>query len=281
MKNLDHEINRICKFIKENISKTKSNGVVIALSGGLDSAFVAALSTKAIETEHVHCYFLRYKYASLEIDKRHTDALCKKFGLTYEENRFVSKSSQTSFETKSSQASRMIRHVANTVNTFIVNNNYLLLIFGNIDATMRAGYLCKKANEHNCLVLGTTNRSELLIGYFTKFDECGCDIQPIVHLYKTEIVELAKHLGIPDEIINRVPSADFWYRHADEKGLTYQKVDKILVELEKKGIDTQECKINDATTKEVSKVIHMIKRAKQKHKGRFPPCLEFEGLYDQ
>jgi NAD+ synthase len=272
MKDLDHEINRICKFIKENVSKTKSNGVIIALSGGLDSAFVAALSTKAIGTEHVHCYFLRYKYASLEIDKRHTDALCKKFGLTYEENRFVS---------KSSQASRMIRHVANTVNTFIVNNNYLLLIFGNIDATMRAGYLCKKANEHNCLVLGTTNRSELLIGYFTKFDECGCDLQPIVHLYKTEIVELAKHLGIPDEIINRLPSADFWYGLTNEKGLTYQKLDKILRALEKIGIDTQECKINDATKKEVSKVINMVKRAKQKHKGRFPPCLEFEGFYEQ
>ena len=284
MKNLDHEINRICKFIKEYVSKTKSDGVIIALSGGLDSAFVAALSTKAIGTEHVHCYFLRYKYASLEIDKRHTDALCKKFGLTYEENRFVSKSTKASFASKSSKPSffyRLIRHTANTINTFILNNKYLLLIFGNIDATMRAGYLCKKAHEHNCLLMGTTNRSERLIGYFTKFDGCECDLQPILHLHKTEIVEVAKHLGIPDEIINRVPSADFWYRHTDEKGLTYQKVDKILIELEKIGINTQGCKINYATEKEVSKVLNMVKRAKQKHKGRFPSCLEFEGFYEQ
>ena len=279
MKDLDHEINRICKFIIKYVSKTKSDGVIIALSGGLDSAFVAAVSSKAIGTEHVHCYFLRYKYASLEIDKRHTDSLCKKFGLTYEENRFVSQSSKTSFESKSSQSSRMIRHVTNTVNTFIVNNDYLHMIFGNIDAIMRSGYLYKKANEHNCLVLGTTNHSELLIGYFTKFDESGCDLQPILHLYKTEIVELAKHLGIPDEIINRVPSADLWYGPATEKGLTYQKLDKILRELDKLGIDTQECKINDVTKKEVSLCIHMFKRAKQKHKGRFPPCL-VEGFYE-
>jgi len=264
MKDLDHEINRIYKFIKENVSKTKSDGVIIALSGGLDSAVVAALSTKAIGKDNVHCYFLRYKYASLEIDKRYTDALCKKFGLTYEENRFVS---------KSSKPSQMIRHVTNTVNTFIVNNDYLNLIFGNIDATMRAGYLYKKANEHNSLLLGTTNRSERLIGFFTKFDEYGCDLQPILHLYKTEIVELAKYLGVPDEIINRVPSADIWYGQTNGKGLIYQKLDKILINLDK--MNTQECKINDITKQEVSKCISMIKRAKQKHKGRFPPCLEY------
>jgi len=276
MKNLDYEINRICEFIKDNVSKTESDGVIVALSGGLDSAVVAALSTKAIGKENVHCYFLRYNFGSLDIDKLHTDALCKKFGLTYEENSFVSKSSKTSF------FNRTIRQITNTAHSFSVNKDYLHMIFGIINATRRAGYLYKKANEHNCLVLGTTNRSELLIGCFIKFDESGCGPQPIIHLYKTEIVELAKHLGIPDEIINKVPSADYWvYGQTNEKGLTYQKLDKILIELDKIGIDTQDCKINDATKKEVSKCINMVKRAKQKHKGRFPPCLEYEGFYEQ
>jgi len=269
MKDLDYKINRICTFIKEYVSKTKSDGVIIALSGGLDSAVVAVLSIKAIGKEKVHCYFLRYNFSSLDIDKRHTDALCKKFGLTYEENRFVSKSSKVSF------VYRTRRHVTDIVHTFTVNNNYLHQILGNIDATMRAGYLHKKANEKNCLVLGATNRSELLIGYFKKFDECGCDLQPILHLYKTEIVELAKHLGVPDEIINRVPSADLWYGQTNEKGLTYQKLDKMLRELEKIGSDNQECKINDATKKEESKLLILVKRAKQKRQGRFPPCLEY------
>jgi len=272
MKDLDHEINRICKFIKEYVSKTKSDGVIIALSGGLDSAVVTALSTKALGKENVHSYFLRYNFGSLDIDKLHTNALCKKFGLTYEENRVVSQSSKASF------FYRMIRHVTDTVNTFIVNDDYLHLIFGNIKAEMRAGYLSKKAHEHNCLVLGTTNRSERLIGYFTRFDEYGCDLQPILHLYKTEIVEVAKHLGIPDEIINRVPSADFWYEQTNEKGLPYQKLDKILIKLDKTGIDTQECEIDDATKEEVSR---MVIRAKQKHTGSFPPYLEKINLYNE
>jgi len=269
MKDIDYEINRICKFIKEYVSKTKSNGVIIALSGGLDSAVVAALATKAIGKENVYCYFLRYNFGSLDTDKLHTDMLCRKFGLTYEENRVVSQSSKASF------FYQMIQHVTDTINTFIVNNNYLHHIFGNINAEMRTRYLFKKANEHNCLVLGTTNRSERQIGYFTRFDECGCDLQPILHLYKTEIVEVAKHLGIPDEIINRVPSADLWYVQTNEKGLTYQKLDKILIQLDKIGIDTQECKINDITEKEVSKCINLVKRAKQKHKDGFPSCLDF------
>jgi NAD+ synthase len=268
MKDLNHEINRICKFIKEYVSKTKSDGVIIALSGGLDSAVVAALSTKALGKENVHSYFLRYDFNSLDIDKRHTEALCKIFGLTYEENRVVSQSSKASF------FSRMIRPVTDTVNTFMVNNDSLHLIFGNMYAEMRAGYLSKKAHEHNCLVLGTTNRSERLIGYFTRFDEYGCDLQPILHLYKTEIVEVAKHLGIPDEIINRVPSADLWYGQTNEEGLTYQELDKILIALEKIDLDIQECEINDATEEEVSTCINLVKRAKQKHTSTFPPCME-------
>jgi NAD+ synthase len=273
MKDLDYEINRICNFIKEYVSKKKSDGVVIALSGGLDSAVVAALSTMALGKENVHCYFLRYDFNSLDVDKLHTDALCKKFGLTYEENRVVSRSSNASF------FYRMIRYISDTVNTFNVNINYLHLIFGNINAEMRAGYLSKEAHEHDCLILGTTNRSERQIGYFTRFDEDGCDLQPILHLYKTEIVELAKYLGIPDEIINRVPSADLWYGHINENGSTYQELDKILMELDKTGMNTQQWKINDATEKEVSKCINLVKRAKQKHKGLFPPCLA-EGVYE-
>lgn len=267
MKDLDYEINKICQFIKDSVLKTKSNGVIIALSGGLDSAVVAALSTKAIGKENVHCYFPRYNFGSVDIDKLLTDTFCNKFGLTYEENRIASQSSKASF------FYRMVRNATNIINTFIYNNEYLLLVFGNIDATMRAGFLNRKAKEHNCLMLGTTNRSELSIGFFTKFDKCGCDLQPILHLYKTEIVELAKYLDIPEEIVNRIPSADFWYRQTNEGGLTFQKLDKILIELGRIDIDSTELKINCATEEEVAKCISMVKKAKQKHNGGFPPCL--------
>ena len=267
MKDLDYEINKICQFIKENVSKTKSDGIIIALSGGLDSAVVAAIATKAIGKENIHCYFPRYNFGSADIDKLHTAKFCKKFGLTYEETHIASQSSKASF------FYRMVRHATDFVNTYIFHNEYLLLIFGNIDSTMRAGFLNKKAKEHNCLVLGTTNRSEMLIGFFTKFDKCGCDLQPILHLYKTEIVELAKHLDIPVEIINRIPSADFWYGQTNESELTFQKLDKILIDLEKIDINRKEWKIGNTTEEEVTKCISMVKKAKQKHNGGFPPCL--------
>jgi len=272
MKNIDCEIDRICEFIRDNVSKTKSDGVIIALSGGLDSAIVAALSTKAIGKENVHCYFLRYNFGKSDIDKLHTEALCNKFGLTYEENQVVSQSSKTSF------FNRMIQRVTDTLNTFLVNIDYLHMILGNIDAKMRTGYLSKKAHEQNCLLLGTTNHSEQLIGYFTTFDEYDCDLQPILHLYKTEIVEMAKHLGIPNEIINRTPSADLWYGHINEKGLTYQKLDKILIELDKTNIDTLDCEIDDATKEEV---FRMMTKAKQKYAGSFPPCLEKFNVFNE
>lgn len=278
MRKLDHEINRICKFIKDYVSKTKSNGVTIALSGGLDSAVVAALSTKAIGKDNVHCYFLRYNYRSLNTDKLHADALCKKFGLSYEENRVVSKSSKPSF------FFRIIRNVSDTIIPFILHNKHLLMIFGNFEATMRYRYLNKESIKHNYLKLGTTNRSERLIGFFSKFEENRCDLQPILHLYKTEIVELAKHLRIPDEIINRVPSTDRWYGRGNEKGFTYQELDKILIELDKTGMDTQQYTINDSTEEDVSTCINLVKRAQQKHEGTFPPCLDFyqnEGSYEQ
>lgn len=269
MKNYDDEINRICSVIKENVTETKSKGIVIALSGGLDSAVVAVLSAKAMGKENVHCYYLHYDFASSDIDKQHIDLLCNKFGLTYDENRFVSKSPKPSF------FNLVLRNVSDAVVTFMENNR-LKLVFGNIMATVRMKHLRKQANEHNCLVSGTTNRSEWLIGYFTKLDDGEFDLQPILHLYKTEIVELAKHLGIPDEIINRTPSADLWIAQNNEKeiGMTYQKLDTILKGLddnigienhkEEMHSDSYECEINGVTRDEISEVIKMIERTEHK-----------------
>jgi NAD+ synthase len=272
MKDLDFEINRICKFIKEHVSKTKSDGVVIALSGGLDSAVVAALSTIALGKDKVYSYFLKHNFNSLDIDKIHTDAFCKKFGLTYAENHFVSKYSKKSFY------NQLMRQFTHNFNKIIINNEYLHLIFSNIDAKRRARFLYKKAKENNCLVLGTTNLSERKIGYFTRFDECGCDLQPILHLYKTEIIDLAKHLGIPNEIINKVPSANYRYAQTNEKGLNYQKLDEILIETD---VNTQQFNKNDATEEEITTCMNLVKRTKHNHKDIFPPSLNYEGIYEQ
>jgi NAD+ synthase len=86
------------------------------------------------------------------------------------------------------------------------------------------------ANLYHLLVIGTTNKSEMEIGYFTKYGDGGVDIEPIADLYKTEIIELAKRLKLPSQIIETIPTADLWPGQTDEKeiGISYQKLDTIL-----------------------------------------------------
>jgi NAD+ synthase len=105
---------------------------------------------------------------------------------------------------------------------------------GNIKARMRMVVLYAHANKNNMLVAGTSNKSEMLTGYFTKYGDGGCDIEPIGDLYKTDVWTLAKHLALPPSIIEKVPSAELWAGQTDEKelGLSYEKLDRLLQFLE-------------------------------------------------
>ena len=87
-----------------------------------------------------------------------------------------------------------------------------------------------------CMVIGTGNKTELMLGYLTKYGDGGCDVEPIGNLYKTEVFELAKHLNIPSCIINKPPSAELWEGQTDEGeiGMTYAEMDGIL-----RGMDTK------------------------------------------
>ncbi len=106
---------------------------------------------------------------------------------------------------------------------------------GNLMARIRMTVLYYQANNDNRLVCGTSNRSEYMLGYCTKFGDNAADIQPIVHLYKTEIYEVAKEMGIPESIIIKPPSAGLWEGQSDEGelGLSYAEIDASLKSLEK------------------------------------------------
>jgi len=112
---------------------------------------------------------------------------------------------------------------------------------GNIMARIRMAYLFDKAKKHTALVLGTENKSEYLLGYFTRFGDDASDIEPVRHLYKTQVYELARYLQIPDAIIEKPPSADLWPEQTDEGefGFTYKEADQILFYLfeEKKSLE--------------------------------------------
>lgn len=111
---------------------------------------------------------------------------------------------------------------------------------GNIMARVRMIILFDAAKKHRALVVGTENKSERLLGYFTRFGDSASDIEPLADLYKTQVFELAKHLGIPQEIIDKAPTAGLWEGQTDEGefGFTYKEADEILYQLydQKKSI---------------------------------------------
>ena len=108
------------------------------------------------------------------------------------------------------------------------------LRLGNIMARVRMICLYDLAKQLDALVCGTENKSEKYLGYFTRFGDEASDIEPIMHLYKTEVYELAKHLGIPGAIVAKPPSADLWSEQTDERelGFSYKEADQVLHVLE-------------------------------------------------
>ena len=127
------------------------------------------------------------------------------------------------------------------------------------------------ANSKNYLVSGTGNKSEILIGYFTKYGDGACDIEPIGDLYKTDVYQLAKYLEIPQEIIDKPPRAGLWNNQTDEDeiGMTYELLDKILYRFIEKDIDANS--IADELDIEVDDVNDIINRVnRNKHKSKVP-----------
>lgn len=197
-------------FIRSYVEHAKADGVVLGVSGGIDSAVCLGLSIKALNKGKVTGLWMPYGEIStkyINIVKEHfypVKCLSKPIG------------------------SIVDRAVAITQPTDDLRR-------GNIMARTRMMILYDYAKANNLLVVGTSNRTETMVGYFTKWGDGAGDIAPIANLYKHEVVEVAKELGIPDEIIRRVPSADFWEGQTDEGelGISYKDLDAILEGLEK------------------------------------------------
>ncbi len=200
----------IANWIKEQVEKANKKGVVVGLSGGVDSAAVAVLSKKALG-QNVLGLLLPCK--SSPQDEKLALKVAEKFDIRTEKV--------------------VLDDVFDKlVQTCIESNN---MAKANLKPRLRMSILYYFANTLNYLVAGTGNKSEFLVGYFTKHGDGGVDILPLGGLLKTEVRELAKDLGIPDEIINRVPSAGLWDGQTDEgeMGITYEELDKVIKALEK------------------------------------------------
>ena len=139
----------------------------------------------------------------------------------------------------------------------------------NVAARIRMATLYNFANAHNCLVAGTGNRSEALLGYATKYGDLGCDILPIAAIYKTQVFAIAKAVGLPEKIISKAPSAGLWDGQTDEGelGAPYSELDKILVALFDKKRPAAEVK-RDFSPQLVERVLE--RNRVNAHKLEFP-----------
>ncbi len=190
---------RITSFIKE-----KASGGVVGISGGIDSALTAHLTHKALGSKTV------FLYLPIAAGKTPKNILLLEKKLKVKIKTIsLAKIYQSSLRTLP-KADKMTQ--------------------GNLQSRLRMAVLYYFANLHNFLVIGTTNRSEMEIGYFTKYGDGGVDIEPIAELYKTEVTTLAKEVGLPPEIIQAVPTAGLWVGQNDEEeiGLSYQNLDTVL-----------------------------------------------------
>ncbi|MCB0726924.1 MAG: NAD+ synthase [Ignavibacteriae bacterium] len=196
-------------FIKNEMNRIGINKAVIGLSGGIDSAVSAYLSVKALGNKNVKCLLMPYRTSSAE---SLTDAMKVVRDLNVEYRKIDITESVDSVV--SAAEDKKISDVRK----------------GNIMARIRMIMLYDESAKDNSLVIGTSNKTEILLGYSTIFGDSASAINPIGDLYKTQLISLAKHLGVPESIINKKPSADLWKGQTDEKelGFTYEKVDRYL-----------------------------------------------------
>jgi NAD+ synthase len=198
----------LVEFIRNETTRIGISKAVVGLSGGIDSAVSAFLSVKALGNENVLCVMMPYKTSSGDSI---TDA--KKI------------IEILNVKSKVVDISKMVDDYLGMLDGEVSNVRK-----GNIMARMRMIVLYDESAKENALVIGTGNKTEILLGYTTIYGDAACGINPIGDLYKTQLWELAKYLGIPDDIVNKKPSADLWVGQTDEDelGFTYKEVDKYL-----------------------------------------------------
>jgi len=233
---LASDVDRLVEWMRQQVAEAGRTGAVVGLSGGIDSATVAALAKRAFGDE-AHGVIM-------PCDSDPQDA---------EDARLLAQTIDLTYRTVD-----LAPALATLREQLELPPNAPRLAIANIKPRLRMIALYAEAALHNALVLGTGNRSELEIGYFTKYGDGGVDLLPIGGFLKHEVRQLARDLGVPQRIIDRPPSAGLWEGQTDETemGMTYQELDTYLASGEGSPV--------------IAGLVETMRQA-SRHKRRLPP----------
>jgi len=249
---VERTISEITDFIQEYVEESGVNGVVIGVSGGIDSSVALALAVEALGKEHVTALILPDRRTTPKQDVDDALTLAKLFGVKH-----------------------YLINIDEIVDTYSVLPFFDLednIATGNLRARIRMNILYYYANRFSYLVLGTGDRSEILIGYFTKYGDGAVDLLPLACLYKTQVRHVAHWLGIPERIIKKPSSPRLWPGHLAEKelGMKYEDIDLILYGLFDLGLTKEELsEVTGISAELIERVITLHRRSR--HKRGFPP----------
>lgn len=210
----------LAHFVADAVAGAGATGVVVGLSGGVDSALAAALAARALGGERVHAFYLPYRSSSEQsrTDAREVARVC---GLALREID-ISPQIDAYFDREEPEADAVRR--------------------GNKMARERMTILFDQSKKNGTLVLGTSNKTEILLGYSTLFGDNASSLNPNGDLYKQQVWQLAAHLGVPEAVLRKKPSADLWpgQTSEDELGFDYRIADEILYLLFDQGMTDEE-----------------------------------------
>lgn len=265
--------NEIIKFIREEFKKYKYFGAMIGISGGIDSTVVADLLVKALGRKRVFGLLMpeRDSYKDTLKDSK---LVCSHLGIDYKvvklspvlrkmdvykmkpPAKIIPRKYQESYAKKQWEnvESPYIKDLKNSGG----NENRKNLAYYRVKHRLRMTYLYLEAEKRGFAVVGATNKTELKTGFFVKWGDESCDLDPIMHLYKTEVFELAKYLNVPKKILDKKPSPDIAPGIDDEYalGIDYKSLDRLLIKIEKGE------SLEDEKDSEVNKVKEILEFAK-------------------
>lgn len=239
-------------FVRETAYNAHVKGAVVGISGGIDSAVIVKLCADALGPENVLAVFMPTDVTP-KADYEQTRSMCQMWNVRYE-----------------------VVNIQSAVDAFdrmLIQEGDDPLQKGNIMARCRMIVLYDKAKRDRRLVYGTTNRSELFMGYMTKFGDGAEDVTPMYDLYKTQVWELAEILGVPQEIIDKTPTAGLWEGQTDEDemGITYRVLDKALNAWEQGASAEEMAEVAGIPVEKAEEILGQVRRMEHKRTSSAVP----------